>query len=151
MLVAEGTLSVFNPAYADTVLSIPAGSAVVVPMKGLPKGPREYLEIEKKFHDEDTSVPDNISARKRVSTIRGTITKFTGDVKVTAKGASSAHAAKSGEIVNEGSKVVTGVDGIVEISFDNGNALYLKPNTDIVILRLILDAKTGEYLSLIHI
>jgi hypothetical protein len=70
MLVINGELSVFNPAYADTVLSIPAGSAVVVPMKGLPKGPREYLEIEKKLHDEDTSVPDNISSRKGASIIK---------------------------------------------------------------------------------
>jgi len=51
MLVTEGTLLVFNPAHAETVLKIPAGNAVLVPLDGLPKGPREYLDMEKKFHE----------------------------------------------------------------------------------------------------
>lgn len=145
MLVSEGVLSVFNPAVADTVISVPSGSAVTVPLKNAPGAPRDFMDIEKKIHESDTAIPDNISSRKKAAVINGTITKMTGDVKVSTKGSSQLREAKVGDVLEEGSKVITGKNGIVEISFDNGNAIYLKPNSDIIILRLIVDSKTGEY------
>jgi len=148
MLVTEGTLSVFNPAHPQNVVSVPAGSAVLVPLEDLPKGPRKYLEMEQKFNEQDTNIPETIAARKGAAIIRGAIANFTGDVKVMTKGSAQPHAAKKGDAVNEGDKIMTGANGIVEISFDNGNALYLKPNTDITILKLVMDSKTGEFENL---
>jgi hypothetical protein len=145
MLVAEGALAVVNPAHPETVVNVPAGSAVLVPLEDAPKGPRKYLEMEEKSHAEDTDIPETLSTRKGASVIKGTIAKFTGDVKVTAKGSDAAHAARQGEIVSEGDKITTGQNSIVEITLDNGNAIYLKQNTDITILKLVIDAKTGEF------
>lgn len=145
MLVAEGALAVFNPARPEAVVNIPAGSAALVPLEDAPKGPRKYLEMEEKSHAEDTNIPETLSTRKGASVIKGTITKFTGDIKVTTKGSDTAHAARQGEVVSEGDKIVTGPNSIVEIVLDNGNALYLKQNTDITILKLVIDAKTGEF------
>ncbi|MCM8790778.1 MAG: FecR domain-containing protein [Candidatus Omnitrophica bacterium] len=148
MLVEEGILSVSNNLKPQEVVSVPAGSAVVIPLEDAPKGPRRYMDMELKFHEQDTNIPETIAARKGASSIKGTITKLTGDVKVTSRGVAEPHQARQGEVLGEGDKVTTGSNGIVEIAFDNGNALYLKPDTHITILKLVVDSKTGEFENL---
>ncbi len=61
MFVSEGKLSVINIAHPKDSIIVPKGNACVIPMGELPRGPRPYLDVEKKLNDEDTYVPVSIS------------------------------------------------------------------------------------------
>lgn len=145
LLVSEGKLSVVSVAHPDKEIAVPAGTTILVPLDELPKDPRPFLEVEKKLHEQDTYIPPSISKRERATEIKGIFTKLSGDVKVTVKGADSAHIARVGEIIGEGDIIETGDKGAVEIKFDNGNGMNLKANTRIIIVKLVIDPKTGEY------
>lgn len=146
MLVSQGRLSVANIAHPENAVTVPAGNSVLVPLEELPKGPRPYFELEKKLHEQDTSVP--VTRIERGTIIKGTVTKVSGDVKVTTKGASASHVVNINEVLGEGDRIETGEDGLIEIGFDNGNAVNLKPNTNLKIGKLVFDPATGEYENL---
>jgi hypothetical protein len=148
MLVAEGALSVINTAHPEQAVTIPSGNSVLIPLEELPKGPRPYMDMEKRMEEVDTNVPPPLSRRKNMAILMGTVADFSGDVKIISKGKSSAHPARPNERVEAGDRVQTGKDGIAQIVFDNGNALYLKANTDITITKLISDPETQEYENL---
>ena len=148
MLVSEGELSIANISHPENLLVIPSGNSVLVGLEDLPKGPRPYFELEKKLHESDTSIPPQKLKAENVTTIRGTISKLSGDVRITAKGTASSRPASINDILQEGDTIQTGSDGLVEIRLDNGNVLNLKQNTHIEILSLIIsDPKTGEYIN----
>ncbi|MBN2121391.1 MAG: FecR domain-containing protein [Candidatus Omnitrophica bacterium] len=145
MLVAEGKLLVSNAAHPENILAVPSGNSVLVPQDEFPKGPRQYLEVEKRFHEMDTNPPPSISRRKSVTVIEGSVTRLFGQVEITPKAAKKTHQAKIGEMVGEGYAIKTGQDGMVEIKFDNANALNLKPDTELIITKLVIDPQTQEY------
>jgi hypothetical protein len=147
MLVSEGKLSIASVAHPEDIVLIPAGNSVLVPLEDSPKGPRPYLELEKTLHEEDTSVPV-ITRSERDSVIRGIVSKFSGDAKITRAGETAPRDAKVGDILKDGDRITTGANGLIEIRFDNGNAMNLKPNTDILIVKLSIDPRTGEYQNL---
>ncbi|HPM42697.1 MAG TPA: FecR domain-containing protein, partial [Candidatus Omnitrophota bacterium] len=148
MLVAEGKLSVVNTLKPEPAVIIPAGSAVVVSLEETPKGPRQYFETEKKMYEQDTEIPATIARTPGSSEIKGAIAKLSGDVKVTFKNTGETRPASINDILEAGDTIVTGDNGMVEIKFDNGNGINLKPNSDIKINSLVMDAKTGEYENL---
>ncbi len=145
MLVSEGRLSVINIAHPEKELIVPAGNAVAVPSQDLPNGPRPYFELEKKFHEQDTNIPPSVSKKGEASVIKGVLVKMSGKVKITTKGAAAAHEANLNEIIGEGDTIETGDNGMVAIRFDNGNAINLKPNSKLLLDKLVMDPKTGEY------
>jgi len=147
MLVNEGKLNIMSLSHPESSLDITPGNSVVVPLEDLPKGPRPYLEIEKKLHEQDTNIPVTIRKEKS-SVIKAVIAKMSGDVKVTKKGSISASAASVNDILGDGDKIETGTDGIVELKFDNGNALNMKPGSNLTITKLAMDLSTGEYENL---
>lgn len=151
MLVNEGRLSVANIAHPADILVVPAGNSVLVPLDETPKGPRPYLDLEKRLHEQDTNPPPDISKREKVGFVRGVVTGLSGDVTITPKGASTARPASMNDILGEGDGIETAVNGMIEIKFDNGNAINLKPNTKISLTKLIFDEKTGEYENLLEL
>lgn len=146
MLVNSGNLAVINLAQPELPpVIITPGNSVVIPLEEQPKGPRPYLEIEKKFHEKDTTPPPSISKRKDLDKISGAITKFSGDVRITKEGTTTPRVSQLNDVLNEGDIIETGVDGMIEIKFDNGNAINMKPNSRLLISRLIVDATNGEF------
>ena len=145
MFVAEGKLSVINIAHPKNIITVPKGNACVIPMDELPKGPRPYLDAEKKLNDEDTYVPVSISKTSKVSVIKGAVAKLSGSVKIIPKGASEARNASLHDILGEGDRIETGENGYIEIRLDNNNAINLKPNTKLTIVRLVINPETGEF------
>ncbi len=145
MLVSEGRLAVVNTMQPQAELIVPAGNSVLIPSEELPKGPRPYFELEKKMYEKDTAIPASLPKKEEVTTIKGAISKISGEVKITRKGEDTSHKASINEIISEGDKIVTGDNGFVEIRLDNGNALNLKPNTDLVFVRMAINMKTGQY------
>ncbi|MCX5715467.1 MAG: FecR family protein [Candidatus Omnitrophica bacterium] len=143
MLVAEGKLSVAGTAYPENKMLILAGNSVLVPFDGMPQGPRPYLETERKLYEQDTDIPVVLKAEK-LTIIIGSVSKISGSVKITAKGESSAHEARIGETVQEGYQIETDSNGLAEIRLDN-NAINMKPNTKLMIIRLAINPETGEY------
>jgi len=145
MLVAEGKLFITNPLYPNEELVVPAGNSVMVPSDEKPNGIRPYMDFEKKLQEQETSIPTSVVRSVNATTLKGVFTNISGDVRVTSKGSESSHEASVNEILGEGDKVETGNDGIAEISFENGNGMNLKENTNIKIIKLIQDPKTGQY------
>ena len=145
MLVSEGVLSVINPIYPHHEVIVPSGKVVLVPQQDVPGAPRSYLEFEKKIHEEDTYVPELVVKKGRGTIIRGAVSKVSGDVKITKKGKSIAHNATINKTILECDKIVTGENGSIQIIFDNGNSINLKPNTEIIVIKLVIDPETGQY------
>jgi len=146
MLVAEGQLAVSSIASPQSIVMVPAGSSISVPLDEIPKDPRAYLELEKKLYESDTNIPPR--SKVEGGTIKGVIVKLSGDVRITKKGEASPHLAGINEILGEGDKVETGADGAIEIRFDNGNAMSLKPQSNVTIVTLVFNPQTGEYENL---
>ncbi|OGX22814.1 MAG: hypothetical protein A2Y03_03860 [Omnitrophica WOR_2 bacterium GWF2_38_59] len=146
MLVNSGNLAVVNLAEPELPpVMIPPGNSVVISLEEQPNGPRPYLEIEKKFYEQDTTPPPSISRRNDLDKISGAITKFSGDVRITKEGTTTPRVSQLNDVLNEGDIIETGVDGMIEIKFDNGNAINMKPNSRLVINRLIVDSTNGEF------
>jgi len=152
MLVSSGSLSVVNPTLPDmSPVMVTPGQSILVPQDQLPKGPRPFLELEKKFHEQDTSPPPGALARKDVHIIEGVVTKIFGDVRITPQNTAQVHAAEVHEVVKTGDAIETGEQGMIELKFDNGNGLSLKPKTRLVITKLTIDPKTREYENLFEV
>lgn len=146
MLVAEGQLAVSSLADPKSIVMVPAGNSIMVPMDETPKDPRAYLELEKKLYEADTNIPPR--SHVEGGTIRGVIAKLSGDVRITRKGEASPRQAGINDVLGEGDKVETGADGVIEIKFDNGNAMNLKPDSNVTIVTLVFNPQTGEYENL---
>lgn len=145
MLVSSGTLSVVNTAFPANPVVIKPGNSVMVPKTELPRGPRQYLEIEKKLHEQDTNPPADFLRKKDLSLIRGVVTNVSGTVKLTSKAARAQRDARINELVGEGDSIETGSDGRIEIKFDNGNSINIKPGSRFLVVKLTADPKTGQY------
>lgn len=148
MLVADGKLSVVNTLKPEPAVMIPAGNAVVVSLEDSPKGPRQYFETEKRSYEQDTDIPSTVSRTPGASIIKGAIAKLSGDVRVTFKATGESRAASINDILEAGDYIETGDNGMVEIKFDNGNGMNLKPDSNVRITSLVMDPKTGEYENL---
>ncbi len=151
MLVAAGNLYVVNPMVPIPPMIIPPGNSVLVPLDQAPKGPRPYLEMEKTFYEKDTNPPPTISARQDATRIEAAVTKVSGDVKIILEGNKEPMAASVNQIVRMGDVIETGNDGMIELKFDNGNALNLQPNTRITMTKMVIDPKTGKFESLLDV
>ena len=151
MFVSEGKLSVISLAHPDNKITVPAGNACVVPLGELPKGPRPYLDVEKKLNEEDTYVPVSISKTGKVSVIKGAVAKVSGVVKIISKNTGQARNAGINDILGEGDRVETGENGYMEIRLDNNNAINLKPNTKLTIIKLVINPETGEFENIFEV
>ena len=145
MLVAEGKLNVTNTAHPESPVLIPAGNSVLVPLEKLPEGPRPYLDLEKKLYEQDTDVPFSGHKAAKLNEISAAIAKFSGVVLVTNKSQTKAHSVKLGEVIKEGDLVETLEKALVEIRLDNNNAINMKPNSKLLIVKLAFNPGTGEY------
>ncbi|MCX5679888.1 MAG: FecR family protein [Candidatus Omnitrophica bacterium] len=145
MLVAEGQLSIINPTHPGKELIVPAGNSVIVPLDETPKGMRPYMDFEKKLQEQETAVPANIVRSQNATILKGVFTKISGDVRVTSKGSENSRKAALSDVLGEGDTIETGNNGVVEISFENGNGMNLQENTRITIIKLIQDPKTKQY------
>jgi hypothetical protein len=145
MLVAEGNLLLKSLANPEKVLTVTPGNSALVNVEGMPTGPRPYLELEKKLSEQETFVPPSAAKKSETFAIKGMVVKISGDVKVAKTGAQVPHKASYNEVIGEGDRIETGDNGMVEVKFDNGCGLSLKPGTQITITKLVIDPKTGEY------
>ena len=148
MLVSEGRLSISNALHPLDRIVIPAGNSVLIPLEEAPKGPRPYLDLEKRLHMQDTDIPAASLKRSDAIVSKGTFVKFSGMVTVISGNKPEEHKASVNEMIQEGDTVITGKDGVAEIKFDNGNGINLKPDTRITVTRLLFDPKTREYENL---
>jgi len=151
MFVSEGKMSVINLAHPDKDITVPAGNACAVLEQDLPKGPRPYMELEKKMHEDDTNISIPFSKISNVSGIKGMVSKTSGKVKILNKGSNAPHDAKISDILGEGDSVETGDKGYIEIRLDNNNAIYPKPNTKLSIITLLLNPATGEFENIFEV
>jgi hypothetical protein len=145
LLVAEGKVALTSIMHPQNGITVPAGNSALVPLEKLPEGPRPYLELEKKLYEDDTDIPFSGKKGVKLTIITGNIAKFSGSVQITNQGQSKAHEAKLGEIVKEGDLIETGDKSLVEIRLDNNNAINMKPNSKLFIVKLAVNPATGEY------
>lgn len=145
MLVAEGKLNVTSTAHPESPVLITAGNSVLVPLEKLPEGPRPYLDLEKKLYEQDTDVPFSGHKAAKLTEISATIAKFSGVVLITNKGQTKTHNTKLGEVVKEGDLIETLEKALVEIRLDNNNAINMKPNSKLLVIKLAFNPETGEY------
>jgi len=152
MLVAQGTLHIINPFMpTPTPMIITPGNSVLVPHNGAPLGPRPYIELEQTLHEQDVNPPVNVRRVRDIKIIEGSVTKTTGNVSITSKGTISSHAAKVNETLRTGDTIETGDNGMIEIRFDNGNAIIMKSNTHLTIVKLVIDPKTRTFDNLFEV
>lgn len=151
IFVTEGKMSLVNLAHPENHVTVNAGSAALVSLEELPRGPRPYLDAEKKINEEDTNVPVSLSKTENVSIIRGAVAKVSGIVKIIPKGANEGRDANINDIVGEGDRIETGGNGYIEIRLDNNNAINLKPNTKLSIIRLLLNPLTKEFENIFEV
>ncbi len=148
VFVKDGQISVYNPAYPDDVTKLSKGDFVTIPLSDIPDKPRPYVDAEFSAHEKDTK-PSQMSRDtlegKGVRKMKGLITSVQGEVRVYKHGNKKFRLAKIDEVLTEGDKVMTGPDGGVEITMENGNMLSLQANSEIFMKRIRHDPKTGEY------
>jgi hypothetical protein len=147
MLVADGRMELKNIAHPDASLLVSAGNSALVNFDESPKGARPYMDLEKKMYEQETLIPPSARKLGETSVIHGAVVNLSGKVMIT-KGAAAARPVNLSDIIGEGDYIETGDSGLIEIKFDNGCGLSLKPNTQIRITRLVIDPKTGEYQNL---
>ncbi len=150
MLVSEGHLQLINPNVQAPPVIVSPGNSALIPINEAPKGPRPYLELEKTFYERDTNPPPTISARPDATRIEGVVTKVSGKVTLIKEGSREGQSADVHQVVRMGDTLETGDDGLIELKFDNGNALNLKPNTSILLTKLVVDPKTREFENLLE-
>jgi hypothetical protein len=145
MLVADGKMSVASSTHLGNPIEVTSGNSALVPLENLPQGPRPFLDIEKKLYEQDTDIPVSAAKTKNLTLINAHITKFSGEVKVTNKGQTKARQAKLNEVIKEGDLIETGKNGLVEIRLDNNNAINMKPESKLLIVKLLVNPQTGEF------
>ncbi len=147
VLVTEGHMSILNQALPEKKEEVIEGDCALVPFKNPPAQIRPYYDSELSRYKKDTepTVTAIKMLAKDATKMYGTITVMSGGVRVQTSGESDWHYARLNEVVSEGSKVQTSVDGRVEIRLDNGNILSLQPDSEIVLKILRRDPKTGDY------
>lgn len=151
MFVKEGRLTAINLAYPDKKIVVPEGNSCIIPPSESPKGPRPYLDAEKKLNEEETDIPVSISKTGRASVIKGAVAKISGAVNITPKGEAHARSASINDIIGEGDSIETGANGYIEIRLDNNNAINLKPDTKLFIVRLLINSSTGEFENIFEV
>lgn len=148
ILVKEGGIRVFNPAFPDKTAYLGAGEFVSIPRDGEPGALRAYVRAELEMHKGDT---EPVFARHQeasyedMAKIRGMVISASGDVKVFVAGQKDRKKAIAGMILAEGDKITTGADGRVGIGLENGNALSLQSDSEIIIKVMRQDRESGEY------
>ncbi|MFH1594515.1 MAG: FecR family protein [Candidatus Omnitrophota bacterium] len=146
VLVNHGSIYTSSLLYPDNIIKVNKGDLLSIPHGQLPADPRKYLEAEMKLHSKDTDPPiERMIERKDLTVMTGWIVKLSGNVMILEKdGADWRHAALNASL-DEGDEVKTGDDGIVEIRLENGNVIYLNPNSVVTLRKMRLDPKTGDY------
>ena len=142
--MAEGIFKTVNPAFPEEIIDIGKGSTALIPYNAPPEEPRIYLPTEKERYESETGPAIrrvDIFEDREITSAR--IVRLKGDVKVKTAGSKSWHLPNIDEILNIGDTIVTGDNGQVQISLDNGHMLELLPNTQIIITKLTRDPKTG--------
>ena len=147
-LVKEGKLDVLNQAFPDEVKEIRKGDIVSIPLTEVPTEGRPFMDAELSLHENDTTPTfvSKLDTRSRgVKELRGKIETMNGDVKVINKGQEKSHGARKGEMLEEGDRVETGENSKAKIVLENGNILFMQPDTEIQFITLRQNLKTGEY------
>jgi hypothetical protein len=150
MLVAEGKMELKNLAHPESTVLVSAGNSALVNLEQLPANPRPYMDLERKMHEQDTYIPPATQNKETGGVMKGVFVALSGNVKITGKDSSSSRIATLNDIIGEGDRIDTGDNGSVEIKFENGCGLNLKPDTHITITKLVIDPKNGEYQNLFN-
>jgi len=92
----------------------------------------------------------NTPASTEIVQMKATVVKVAGDVRIRNRGTIFWHDAKVNEILGAGDQIETKKDGKIEIKLENDNVIILKPNTKLILRKLTIDLKTGDYENLLE-
>ncbi|MFH1996529.1 MAG: FecR family protein [Candidatus Omnitrophota bacterium] len=153
VLVVDGVLNTVNPAFPDEVFDIKKGTASVVPHNAPPKEPRMYLNSEVERYESETGpqirAMEGLTGAEEATQVR--VALIAGTVQVFPAGSDKPHAPIKNETLNVGDKIVTGVDGHIEIYTDNGHIVSLHSNTQLILNMLTRDPETATYKNLLEV
>ena len=162
VLVVNGKFSVANLAFPDKAVDVTSGNTTLVPADEPPQAPREYLALEKNSYETSTepTVPKALALKKEAGKaavaegysapgeMKAKVIAVSGSVRVRSRGSLTWHDAKANDLLGAGDTIETKDDGKIEIRTDNGNAIDLKPDSQLVLKELTEDQKNGEYQNL---
>ncbi|MFC1577338.1 FecR domain-containing protein, partial [Candidatus Omnitrophota bacterium] len=113
----------------------------------LPSEARPYLDAELTNYEKDVEpeVAAKWALKKKTTKMSGRITTVRGSVRILKEGKADWRPANPDERLSQGDKIQTDEDGAVDILLDNGNMLFLQPNTELGFTTLRQDPATGEY------
>lgn len=80
--------------------------------------------------------------------MKATVTAVSGKVQIKSRGSITWRNAKLNELLSAGDTIETKENGVIEIRLENGNAIDLKPDSQLVLQKLTQDTKTGDYENL---
>ncbi|RKY40950.1 MAG: hypothetical protein DRP85_07560 [Candidatus Makaraimicrobium thalassicum] len=147
VLVAGGLLTMENPSFPGECIDVRDGMTALVPYNAPPEEPRVFLP-EEKDRIEAVTGPATYKAEGIAAGAEFTgavVTRVTGAVRVQPRGSKKWHAPVKNEALGTGGRIETGKSGRIQINFDNGIVIELKPETQLIITRLTRDPRTGDY------
>lgn len=151
MFVNRGKASVVSTSYPGKPVSVSAGNGVMITQREPPNSPRPILASERRMYEEETRVPKSLSKTANAYVIKGIFTEISGDVRIANQPSGKLRKVKMGEVVQEGDRVETGVDGYAQIRLDNNNAINLKPDTKLSIIKLLFNSATSEFENIFEV
>ncbi len=149
VLVTEGTFTMANPTFPDDRIDVNPGMTSLVPYNAPPKDPRAFLPSEKaKYEDAISPIVKKTEGVTEKHFTKATVSKTSGEVRVQSKGTKEWKVVTKDVVLNVGDRVETGKTGNIQIVFDNGLIIELRPNTQLIIVKLNRNPKTGDYESI---
>ncbi len=145
--VREGAVLLFNPAFPEKKVHLAKGQCVSVPLNEAPLPGRAWLNAELLVYRREVEpsfvkkwVPQAGSKQMSIQ-----IVSVSGQVRLYKKGAKDWQPAKTNDILREGDKLQTDSDGKVGLRLENGNTIFLEPQTELSIESLRCDTGSGNY------
>ncbi|MCM8819335.1 MAG: FecR domain-containing protein, partial [Candidatus Omnitrophica bacterium] len=147
VFVKDGAISIFNLALPQIKKDITKGSCVSIPFKEAPTEIRKYLDIELSIYQKNVqpSLAKKWIPQKGSAKLNAVIVFLSGEVQIYKKQEGDWRPAKVNDIFSEGDILQIGQDGKAEVRLANGNVIYIQPNTELEIITLRYDPKTGNY------
>jgi hypothetical protein len=147
ILVREGSLFLSNILIPTPPIKVTAGDTAAVSFQKPPSELRPYFDVELRRYEKDvrpTVMPAGARARREVAQMHGTVVSVSGKARLFKSGSSSWHYLKPNEAISKGDTILTEEDGIIEMRLDNGDAIWLQPDTELVFASLRRDPGTGK-------
>ena len=147
VMVTDGVFSMINPAFPDHKVDVGKDMATLVPYNAPPEEPKDLLPALKERLEDITgpSVRWAEGVSRKAEFTRAVITEISGAVRVQPRGSKKWHAPVAKEVLNTGDRIETGKTGRAQINFDNGLVMELKPETQLIIMKLTRDPKSRDF------